>query len=147
MLLSLNVVPYTSGKIWSAPLIFLFFWQCVWIYPLINIKIITNSNQQTQSYRFTSHIAAFLSVVLITEMLEICIQTSYDQNVQLILKSYLPVLYGTTLTVTRRVLLGESTTLSKDPNSSPVFGTGARGTDSPPSPHFFLTFCLQICFQ
>jgi hypothetical protein len=34
-------------------------------------------------------------VVLITEMLEICIQTSYDQNVQLILKSYLPVVYGT----------------------------------------------------
>jgi hypothetical protein len=33
----------------------------------------------------------------ITEMLEICIQTSYDQNVQLILKSYLPVVYGTTL--------------------------------------------------
>jgi hypothetical protein len=28
-------------------------------------------------------------------MLEICIQTSYDQNVQLILKSYLPVVYGT----------------------------------------------------
>jgi hypothetical protein len=27
----------------------------------------------------------------------ICIQTSYDQNVQLILKSYLPVVYGTTL--------------------------------------------------
>jgi hypothetical protein len=41
--------------------------------------------------------AAFLSVVLITEMLEICIHTSYDQNVQLILKSYLPVVYGTTL--------------------------------------------------
>jgi hypothetical protein len=56
-----------------------------------------NSNQQTQSYKFTSHIAAFLSVVLITEMLEICIQTSYVQNVQLILKSYLPVVYGTTL--------------------------------------------------
>jgi hypothetical protein len=43
-------------------------------------------------------------VVLITEMLEICIQTSYDQNVQLILKSYprvvyqiLPEVYGTTL--------------------------------------------------
>jgi hypothetical protein len=36
-------------------------------------------------------------VVLITEMLEICIQTSYDQNVQLILKSYLPVVYGTPL--------------------------------------------------
>jgi hypothetical protein len=34
---------------------------------------------------------------LITEMLEICIQTSYDQNVQLILKSYLPVVLGTTL--------------------------------------------------
>jgi hypothetical protein len=36
-------------------------------------------------------------LVLITEMLEICIQTSYDQNVQLILKSYLPVVYGTYL--------------------------------------------------
>jgi hypothetical protein len=48
---------------------------------VINIKILTNSNQQTQSYKFTSHITAFLSVVLITEMLEICIQTSYDQNV------------------------------------------------------------------
>ena len=34
-------------------------------------------------------------MVLITEMLEICIQTSYDQNIQLILKSYLPVVYGT----------------------------------------------------
>ena len=88
---------YTSGKIWSARLIFLFFWQCVWIYPLINIKILTNSNQQTQSYQFTSHIAAFFSVILITEMLEICIQTSYDQNIQLILKSYLPVVYGTAL--------------------------------------------------
>ena len=63
----------------------------------MNIKILTNSNQQTQSYNFTSHIAAFLSVVLITERLEICIQTSYDQNVQLILKSYLPVVYGTPL--------------------------------------------------
>ena len=30
-------------------------------------------------------------------MLEICIQTSYDQNAQLILKSYLPVVLGTTL--------------------------------------------------
>jgi hypothetical protein len=30
-------------------------------------------------------------------MLDICIQTSYDQSVQLILKSYLPVVYGTTL--------------------------------------------------
>jgi hypothetical protein len=67
------------------------------ISTVINIKIITNSNQKTQSYKFTSHIAAFLSVVLITEMLEICIQTSYDQNVQLILKSYLPVVYGTPL--------------------------------------------------
>jgi hypothetical protein len=36
-------------------------------------------------------------VVLITEMHEICIQTSYDQNVQLILKSYLPVVHGTPL--------------------------------------------------
>jgi hypothetical protein len=60
-------------------------------------QILTNSNQQNQSYKFTSHMAAFLSVVLITEMLEICIQTSYDQNVQLILKSYLPVVYVTTL--------------------------------------------------
>ena len=70
---------------------------CLNIFTVINIKILTNSNQQTQSYKFTSHIAAFLSVVLITEMLEICIQTSYDQNVQLILKSYLPVVYGTPL--------------------------------------------------
>ena len=94
---SFKVVPYTSGKIWSARLIFLFFWQYVWI-SVINIKILTNSNQQTQSYKFTSHIAAFLSEVLITtEMLEICIQTSYDQNVQPILKSYLPVVYGTPL--------------------------------------------------
>ena len=30
-------------------------------------------------------------------MFEICIQTSYDQNVQLILKSYLPVVLSTTL--------------------------------------------------
>ena len=67
------------------------------ISTVININILTNSNQQTQSYKFTRQIAAFLSVVLITEMLEICIQTSYDQNVQLILKSYLPVVYGTTL--------------------------------------------------
>ena len=64
---------------------------CLDISIVINIKILANSNQQTQSCKFTSHIAAFLSVVLITEMLEICIQTSYDQNVQLILKSYLPV--------------------------------------------------------
>ena len=70
---------------------------CLNISTVINIKILTNSNQQTPSYKFTSHIAAFLSVVLITEMLEICIQTSYDQNVQLILKSYLPVVYGTPL--------------------------------------------------
>ena len=79
-----KVVPYTSGKIWSARLIFLFFGN---FSTVINIKIL----------KFTSHIAAFLSVVLITEMLEICIQTSYDKNVQLILKSYLPVVYGTPL--------------------------------------------------
>ena len=70
---------------------------CLNISTVINIKILTNSNQQTQSYKFNSHIAAFLSVILITKMLEICIQTSYDQNVQLILKSYLPVVLGTTL--------------------------------------------------
>jgi hypothetical protein len=70
---------------------------CLNISTVINIKILTNFNQQNRSYKFTSHIAAFLSVVLITEMLEICIQTSYDQNVQLILKSYLPVVLGTTL--------------------------------------------------
>ena len=93
---SLKVVPYTSGKIWSARLIFLFFLAvCLNISILINIKILTNSNQHTQSYKFTSHIVAFLSVVLSTEMLEICIQTSYDQNIQMILKSYLPVVYGT----------------------------------------------------
>jgi hypothetical protein len=93
------VVPYTSGKIWSARLIFLFFLEvCLNISTVINIKILANSNQQTQSYEFTSNIAAFLSVVLISEMLEICILTSYDQNIQLILKSYLLVVYGTTLT-------------------------------------------------
>ena len=93
------MVPYTSGKIWSARLIFLFFWEvCLNISTVINIKILANSNQQTQSYEFTSNIAAFLSVVLISEMLEICILTSYDQNIQLILKSYLLVVYGTTLT-------------------------------------------------
>jgi alpha-L-arabinofuranosidase len=86
----LKVVPYTSGKIWSARLILLFLWQCLNISTVINIKILTNSNQQTQSYKFTSHIAAFLSVVLITEMLEICIQTSYDENVQLIFKEWSP---------------------------------------------------------
>ena len=67
-------------------------------------QILTNSNQQTQSYKFTSHITAFLSVVLITEMLEICIQTSYDQNVQLILKSYLPVVYGNSSSKTNVLL-------------------------------------------
>jgi hypothetical protein len=93
------VVPYTSGKIWSARLIFLFFLEvCLNISTVINIKILANSNQQTQSYEFTSNIAAFLSVVLISEMLEICILTTYDQNIQLILKSYLLVVYGTTLT-------------------------------------------------
>jgi hypothetical protein len=93
------VVPYTSGKIWSARLIFLFFLEvCLNISTVINIKILANSNQQTQSYEFTSNIAAFLSVVLISEMLEICILTSFDQNIQLILKSYLLVVYGTTLT-------------------------------------------------
>jgi uncharacterized membrane protein len=70
---------------------------CLIISTVINIKILKYSNQQTQSYKFTSHIAAFLSVVLITEMLEISIQTSYDQNAQLILKSYLPVVHGTPL--------------------------------------------------
>jgi hypothetical protein len=75
---------------------------CLNISTVINIKILTNSNQQTQSYKFTSHIAAFLSVVLITEMLEICIQTSYDQNVQMILKSYLPVVYGTPLVLAEK---------------------------------------------
>ena len=56
-------------------------------------------NKYQNFSKFTSHIAAFLSVVLITKMLEICIQTSYDQNVQLILKSYFPVVYGTTLNI------------------------------------------------
>jgi hypothetical protein len=38
-----------------------------------------------------SHLSIWLS--------KICIQTSYDQNVQLILKSYLPVVYGITLNI------------------------------------------------
>jgi hypothetical protein len=32
---------------------------CLNISIVINIKILTNSNQQTQSYKFTSHIAGF----------------------------------------------------------------------------------------
>ena len=71
--------------------------MCLNISTVRNLKILAHSNQQTQSYKYTSHIAAFLSVVLVTEMLEICIQTSYDQNVQLILKRYIPVVYGTPL--------------------------------------------------
>ena len=85
----------------------------------MDIKILTNSNQQTQSYKFTSHIAAFLSVVLITEMLEICIQTTYDQNVQLILKSYLPVVYGTTLKAKNTAL-----SIVKSGNSIPLAHIG-----------------------
>ena len=75
----------------------IFLGVCLNISTVINIKKLTNSNQQTQSYKFTSHIVAFLSVGMITEMLEISIQTSYDQNAQLILKGYLPVVYGTPL--------------------------------------------------
>jgi len=45
---------------------------------------------------------------LITEMLEICIQTSYDQNVQLILKSYLPVVYGTPLSLPHTTIISMS---------------------------------------
>ena len=48
-----NVVPYTSGKIWSARLIF-FLAVCLNISTVINIKILKYSNQQTQSYKFTS---------------------------------------------------------------------------------------------
>ena len=49
---------------------------CLNISTVINIKILTNSNQQTQSYKFTSHIAAFLSVALITEMLAWSLHTN-----------------------------------------------------------------------
>jgi hypothetical protein len=72
---------------------------CLNISTVINIKILANSNQQTQSYKFTSHIAAFLYVVLITEMLEICIQISYDQNVQLILFKELSPLKSHTISM------------------------------------------------
>jgi hypothetical protein len=68
-----------------------------------SLKSVERFNQQNQSYKFTSHIAAFLSVVLIIEMLEICIQTSYDQSVQLILKSYLPEVYGTTCQKNKKI--------------------------------------------
>jgi hypothetical protein len=47
-------------------------------------------------------------------MLEMCIQTSYDQNVQLILKSYLPVVYGTTLNATKLSPLKETPHFSLD---------------------------------
>ena len=83
----------------------------------MNIKILTNSNQQTQSYKFTSHISTFISVVLITEMFEICIQTSYDQNVQLIWKSYLPVVYGTPLNMKK----ARMTNLNKGKKSKNIY--------------------------
>jgi hypothetical protein len=61
-------------------------------------------------------------------MLEICIQTSYDQNVQLILKSYLPVVYGTTLRqVTLYIILIKWTKSWKIPKVSPK--TVHRRTD------------------
>jgi uncharacterized membrane protein len=66
---------------------------CLNISTVINTKILANFNQQTQSYKFTSHIAAFLSVVLITEMLEICIIKQADQ--------ILPKVYGTTLNLAK----------------------------------------------
>ena len=145
---TLKVVPYTSGKIWSACLIFLFFLAvCL---NVINIKSLTNSNQQTQSYKFTSHIAAFLSVVLITEMLEICIQTSYDQNFQL---SYLPVVYGIPLRwqfttyvhytgITKPVEVGEILALYRLKSLSLDYKAKLK------SPCFFLqvTLFLQIIF-
>jgi len=45
-------------------------------------------------------------------MLEIYIQTSYDQNVQLILKSYLPVVYGTSLTYNTNIAYSNILTVS-----------------------------------
>ena len=90
-----KVVPYTSGNLICSLNFLIFLAVCLNISTVINIKILANSNQQTQIYNFTSHKAAVLSVVLITEMLEIYKQTSYDQNVQLILNSYLPVVFGT----------------------------------------------------
>jgi hypothetical protein len=54
LVLWVQSLPKWWGKIWST---------------VINIKFLTNSNQQTQSYEFTSHITAFLSVGLITKML------------------------------------------------------------------------------
>ena len=105
---------------------------CLNISTLIYIQILTNSNQQIQSYKFTSHIAAFLSVVLITEMLEICIQTWYDQNVQLILKSYLPVVYGITLIIrqvwSNRQTSGESASLPQYLGCNTVFDMRLRVT-------------------
>jgi hypothetical protein len=98
--LSMKTIPtlYSAENNKKHPTIMMIFTQifCSQNCSIQNTKylfIISNSNQQKGRY----HLAAFLSVVLITEMLEICIQASYDQNVQLILKSYLPVVYGTTL--------------------------------------------------
>jgi hypothetical protein len=97
---------------------------CLNISTVINIKILTNSNQQTQSYKFTSYRATFLSVVLITEMLEICIQTSYDQNVQLILKSYLPVVYGTPLNNNYALTISSAVHIRRIPLGSSLGGAG-----------------------
>jgi hypothetical protein len=66
----------------------IFLTVCLNISTVINIKILTNSYQQTQSYKFTSHITAFLYVVLITEMLEICMQTSYAMHIYIFNPSF-----------------------------------------------------------
>ena len=109
------------------------------ISTVINIKISTNSNQQTQSYKFTSHIAAFLAVILITEILEICIQTSYDQNVQLILKSYLPVVYGTPLSWKCLSYNGPRTIT---PNKLLFFTRSCKERDILPKPKAHI--CVQL---
>ena len=55
------MVPYTAGKIRSARLIFLFFWQCFEYIHCDKYQNFNKFQQQTQSYKFTSHIATFLS--------------------------------------------------------------------------------------
>jgi thiamine transporter ThiT len=76
----------------------------VWGFPEVYGTTLNGSVEHISKYTMVVYLTSFSLIVviqehdtnrqgLITEMLEICIQASYDQNVQLILKSYLPVVY------------------------------------------------------
>jgi hypothetical protein len=96
-----NIIPVSRQAASYNPPVLLSFYEDTSRFNYKYNKLCTYYNMYYSLHfaNLTSHIAAFLPVVLITEMLKICLQTSYHQNVQLILKSYLPVVYGTPLGV------------------------------------------------